>query len=65
MITIDCSIFVTKKARKELSEKYGVVASTISEATHFQRNSALSREIRCNAVNSLGCILFASKKYFL
>lgn len=65
MIDVDCSIFVSKKARQELIAKYSVVASTISEATHFQRNSALAREIRCNAVNSLGCVLFANKKYFL
>lgn len=65
MIEIDCAVFVSKKARKALVEKYSVVASSISEATHFKRNSAVSREIRCYAVNSLGCLLFANKKYFL
>lgn len=48
-------IIITKESRQKLVEKYG--ASNVTRALYFERNSMLSREIRHEAVNTLGAVI--------
>lgn len=46
-------LFMDRKKRAKLKEKFGLTDSSISEACHFKTNSKLARSVRSYAVNFL------------